>query len=68
MIGRRKDFLKLKYSETNQQVKDFHDMRQMFERLMPNTSKDIDQHIFRDNLNVVAGLRLSTDKKQVSIP
>lgn len=63
----RKDFLKLKYSETSKQLKDCGDMRQVCQHLMPNTSKDIDQQKLRENLDIVADLRRSaTDKKQVN--
>lgn len=66
IINRRKDFLKLKYDETSKQLKDCSVMRQVCEHLMPNTSKDIDQQKLRENLDIIAGLRSTANKKQVS--
>jgi len=67
MTSTRKDFLKLKHSETSKQLKDCNDMRRVCRHLMPNTSKDIDQQRLRENLDITANLRrLTTDKKQVN--
>lgn len=66
-ITTKKDILKLKHSETSKQLKDCGDMRQVCQHLMPNTSKNVDQQRLRENLDIVAGLRSATDKKQVSI-
>lgn len=67
MTSMRKDFLKLKHSETSKQLKDCGNMRQVCQHLMPNTSKNIDQQRLRENLDIVANLRRSaTDKKQVN--
>ncbi|XP_011643249.1 uncharacterized protein LOC105431031 [Pogonomyrmex barbatus] len=66
MTSIRKDFLKLKHSETSKQLKDCSDMRRVCQHLMPNTSKDIDQQRLKENLDIVANLRRSVaDKKQV---
>lgn len=68
MISTRKDFLKLKHDETSKQLKDCGVMRQVCQRLMPNTSKDIGQQKLRENLDTIADLRSTTNKKkQVSI-
>jgi len=67
MINTRKDFLKLKHNETSQQLKDCSDMRRICQHLMPNTSKDINQQILRENLNIVARLRSADNKKEVSV-
>lgn len=66
IINRRKDFLKLKHDETSKQLKDCSVMRQVCRHLMPNTSKDIDQQKLRENLDTIAGLRSTANKKQVS--
>lgn len=42
-------------------------MRQVCQHLMPNTSKDIDQQKLRENLDTIADLRSTANKKQVSI-
>ncbi|XP_039313851.1 uncharacterized protein LOC105205884 isoform X2 [Solenopsis invicta] len=66
MTSTRKDFLKLKHSETSKQLEDCSDMRKVCQHLMPNTSKDINPLKLKENLNIVANLRRSaTDKKQV---
>ncbi|KYM93814.1 hypothetical protein ALC62_15515, partial [Cyphomyrmex costatus] len=66
LIGKRKNLLKLKHSETSKQVKDCGDMRQVCLHLMPSTSKDIDQQRLRENLDIIADLRhTTTDKKQI---
>lgn len=65
MISTRKDFLKLKHSETSEQLKDCSDMRRICQHLMPNTSKDINQQKLRENLDIVAELRSAENKKQV---
>ncbi|XP_036147674.1 uncharacterized protein LOC105834486 isoform X2 [Monomorium pharaonis] len=66
MTSTRKDFLKLKHSETSKQLQDCSDMRRVCQHLMPNTSRDINQQRLRENLDIVANLRRSAaDKKQV---
>ncbi|GAB1862048.1 hypothetical protein CAJAP_03127 [Camponotus japonicus] len=65
LINRKKDFLKLKHDETSKQLKDCSVMRQVCQHLMPNTSKDIDQQKLRENLDTIAGLRSTANKKQV---
>lgn len=68
MTSTRKDFLKLKHSETSKQLKDCGDMRRVCKHLMPNTSTDLNQQRLRENLNIVTDLRRSaTDKKQVNL-
>lgn len=64
MISTRKDILKLKHDETSKQLKDCSVMRQVCQRLMPNTSKDISQQKLRENLDTIAGLRSTTNKKK----
>ncbi|XP_050452808.1 uncharacterized protein LOC126852251 [Cataglyphis hispanica] len=64
MISTRKDILKLKHDETSKQLKDCGVMRQVCQRLMPNTSKDISQQKLRENLDTIAGLRSTTNKKK----
>jgi len=67
MTSTRKDFLKLKHSETSKQLKDCSDMRRVCQHLMPNTSKNIDQQRLKENLDIITNLRRSaTDKKQVN--
>lgn len=66
IISTRKDFLKLKHDETSKQLKDCGDMRRVCQHLMPNISKDIDQQKLRENLDTIAGLRSTANKKQVS--
>jgi len=66
MTSTRKDFLKLKHSETSKQLKDCSDMRRVCQHLMPNTFKDMDQQRLRENLDIIANLRSATDKKQVN--
>ncbi|KMQ97038.1 hypothetical protein RF55_2653 [Lasius niger] len=65
IISTRKDFLKLKHDETSKQLKDCSDMRRVCQHLMPNISKDIDQQKLRENLDTIAGLRSTANKKQV---
>ncbi|KAL6433440.1 hypothetical protein ACFW04_006525 [Cataglyphis niger] len=64
MISTRKDILKLKHDETSKQLKDCGVMRQVCQRLMPNTSKDISQQKLRENLDTIADLRSTTNKKK----
>ncbi|XP_070154106.1 uncharacterized protein [Polyergus mexicanus] len=64
MISTRKDFLKLKHDETSKQLKDCDVMRQVCQRLMPNTSKDINQQKLRENLDTIADLRSTANKKK----
>ncbi|XP_011865607.1 PREDICTED: uncharacterized protein LOC105560797 [Vollenhovia emeryi] len=64
--GTRKDMLKLKCSETSKQMKDYNDMRRVYQHLMPNASKDVDQQRLRQALDVVTNLRRSAaDRKQI---
>ncbi|XP_011262623.1 uncharacterized protein LOC105255191 [Camponotus floridanus] len=65
LINRKKDFLKLKHDETSKQLKDCSVMKQVCQHLMPNTSKDMDQQKLRENLDTIAGLRSTANKKQV---
>ncbi|XP_072757771.1 uncharacterized protein [Anoplolepis gracilipes] len=65
IISMRKNFLKLKHDETSKQLKDCGVMRQVCQHLMPNTSKDIDQQKLRENLDTIADLRSTANKKQI---
>lgn len=67
IISTKKDFLKLKHSDTSKQLKDCYDMRRVCQHLMPNTCKEMDQERLRENLNIVADLRSTANRKEVRI-
>lgn len=67
IICTKKDFLKLKQCDVSKQLKDCSDMIRVCQHLMPNICKDMDQLRLRENLNIVADLRSTANKREVSI-
>ncbi|XP_014489311.1 PREDICTED: uncharacterized protein LOC106752256 isoform X2 [Dinoponera quadriceps] len=64
-ISIRKNFIKLKHNETSQQLKDCGVMSRVCQCLILNTAKDIDENKLRENLNIIANLRSTADRKQI---
>ncbi|XP_015181095.1 PREDICTED: uncharacterized protein LOC107068826 [Polistes dominula] len=61
----KKNLLKIKYNEIRSQLDDSNKMRLICQKLMPQTSEDLDQNILKQSLDTVTTLCFGATKREV---